>query len=88
VDDARIESLETDLRPESDGREYLTIDFVSDKTVIDPLTDERRTVTLPATYDPNIPYEDWGNGKWVRVRHPLEESADHGIARDSAVTGD
>lgn len=74
MDDARIESLETDLRPESDGREYITFDFVNDETIIDPVTEERHRVTLPATYDPNVPYEDWGNGKMVRVRHPLAES--------------
>jgi hypothetical protein len=72
----RIERLEQELRqshgPESNGMEYITIDVVYDRTVIDPKTEERRRVPVPATYDDAIPYQDWGDGRMVRVRHPKE----------------
>lgn len=71
MDDNRLSSLEDDLRPESDGCEYITIDVVTVDTVINPLTGERRHVTQPAKYDPAVPFKDWGGGQMVRTRYPV-----------------
>lgn len=91
----RIEKLEEEFRPEgNDVVGDITLDVVYDTTVIDPVTGERSHVTRRATYDENVPFgEPWYHTEFkrmvrMRVRYPLEESADHGVLRDPAVTGD
>ena len=78
--ETRIEKAEDALQP--GGEQYITINIVYDETVVDPITDERRVVTLPAPYDPNVPYKDWGNGLHVGTRYPLEDNVDPSSAND------
>jgi hypothetical protein len=87
VDNERIESLEADLRPKDDGAEYITLNVQHMETILTP-DGGRHERNIPACYDENVPFTDLGNGQRMRVRYPLEETADHGVVREKEVTGD
>jgi hypothetical protein len=87
----RIDRLEEEFRPESDGVEDVTLRVVFEQTYFDE-HGERCQRTLPATYDESTPYRepffrpDLGRWQRWRVLEPIEETADDGAHRDSGVT--
>jgi hypothetical protein len=93
VDQNRLSSLEESFRPQTDGVETITLRIVYEQTYFDE-HGERCQRTLRATYDESTPYRepffrpDLGRWQRWRVLEPIEETASHGIVRDSEVTGD
>lgn len=89
----RIDAAEDALRPQSEGIEDVTLRVVHHQTYFNA-SGERCERALPATYDETVPFRepffrpDLGHWQRWRVLEPLEETADHGILRDPAVTGD
>jgi hypothetical protein len=93
VDNNRLNSLEEEFRPQSDGMEDVTLRVVYHQTYFSE-SGERCERALPARYDETVPFRepffrpDLGRWQRWRVLEPLEENADHGILRDAEVTGD
>jgi len=89
----RIDRLEEEFRPESNGVEDVTLRIVYHQTYFSE-SGERCERALPAIYDESTPYRepffrpDLGRWQRWRVLEPLEEIASHGILRDKEVTGD
>lgn len=79
MQESRIEKLENALQPLGPpDEELLTIDVAYELTVVDPLTDERSQVPIPAKYDPDVPFHNVGDGtrRKMRLRYPLKETGD------------
>jgi hypothetical protein len=82
----RVEKAEDDLRPQSDGCEYITINIRYVETEVNQETGEKREIRLPAQYSEDVPYGErfWhpDRKRWMRIRtrYPIEET--HGIVPD------
>ena len=53
--------------------EVITLSVCYTRTVIEDETGERREVELPASYDENVPFQDWGGGEWCVSDNPISE---------------
>lgn len=84
--DRRVSRLENSDLP-GESPEYVTINVRFVDTIVDPDTDQRREVEVPATYSDDVPFVEQSPGRFFRVRWPVEErSADRVSADQSAKT--